>query len=659
MAEISAFWSFFLATLQLDNIHHAFGDLDILQGISLSLDSSSRAALAGMNGSGKSTLMKIISGDIHPDSGMVHTPRDFRISYLPQSGLVATNSTLYAAADEAFAHIHTLNDTLKSIENRLQQHTSTSSELQQLLEEHHAISESLLKSGYYDRESEIFQVLTGLGFSLDDIQRPCGEFSGGWQTRIARARALLSHADFLLLDEPTNYLDVEARIWLRSYIATFSGGICIVSHDRDFLDRTVNEVLEIFQGTVSRYAGNYSAYEQLREERNRQLVKQYSHQQEEIARIEQFIERFRYKDSKAKQVQSRIIMLEKMERIELPKNLKKIHFSFPPALHSGKQVLRLEHLSRSYGELTVIKDLSLGVTRGDRLAVTGKNGAGKSTLLRILAQQDVDYRGKAEFGTGLSIGYFAQDSEESLNSSLTVYEEIEQSAPTALIPKLRTYLGAFLFHGDDIYKQVSVLSGGEKSRLSLLKLLLAPHNLLILDEPTNHLDIPAKDVLLEALNSFTGTLIFVSHDSYFIRKLATRILFIHETETELFEGDYEYFSWKLEQRNRSPEDAPRPSSGAAGSGSSAAVTDWKQRNTLRNQLRRCERTEEQLMERIEHTEAELSALEADLADPLNYQDGRKMQALDSSIAETRERLETLYRQWEENHRLMEETGARL
>ena len=327
--------------------------------------------------------------------------------------------------------------------------------------------------------------------------------------RIALARTLLGQSDFLLLDEPTNYLDVEARVWLKNYITRYKGGIFIVSHDRDFLDETVSEVLEIFNGAITRYVGNYSSFELQRKQRTEQLIQQYTQQQEEIKRIEQFIERFRYKESKARQVQSRIVKLEKIEKIEIPENLKKISFTFPPSQHSGKQIFTIEKLSKSYDQLKVLTDLTVSIKKGDRLAVTGRNGAGKSTLLRILSEIDTEFQGSKNNGAGLSIGYFAQDSDKMLNTSQTAYEEIEATCPTHLIPKLRSYLGSFLFRGDDIYKKTEVLSGGEKSRLSLLKLLLKPHNVLILDEPTNHLDIAAKDVLLEALQSFTGTLIFV------------------------------------------------------------------------------------------------------------------------------------------------------
>jgi ATP-binding cassette, subfamily F, member 3 len=664
-------------TLQLESVSLAFGDRDILSSASLHLSENSRTALAGANGSGKSTLMKIISGLIKPDSGTIHTSRGARITYLPQSDYILPDTSVYAAADEAFSYYHDMQAAVRSLESSISQqaadHSSSgdSVSLEPLLHEHHYLNEKLLNSGYFQREARIYHVLQGLGFSAADVKRSCREFSGGWQMRIALAKVLLEQADFLLLDEPTNYLDVEARIWLKNYISRYKGGILVVSHDRDFLDDTVNSVEEIFQGTLSRYAGNYSSFEKQREQRNEQLIKLYEQQQNEIQRIEQFIERFRYKESKARQVQSRVSMLEKIERIELPENLKKIRFSFPPGKHSGNQIFIAESLSKSYGAEPVLSNLKFSITKGDRIAVSGKNGAGKSTLLRILAGADQTFDGELREGSGVSIGYFAQDSDKSLTGDLTVYEELEKEAPTGLIPKLRSYLGSFLFRGDDIFKSVSILSGGEKSRLALLKLLLKPYNVLVLDEPTNHLDLSAKDVLLEALKSFTGTLIFVSHDSYFIRNLANRIFYMSEAGMEIFEGEYEYFAWVLEKRNQYIEtnsqaneqnlqskDIKRPDRSKSGISPASGLDNnsiaYKNQNAVRNRIKSLRKQAEVSMEEIENIERHIATVNMQMADPENYQNGNMMKKLTSERTSLERALEKEFCIWEETHQELEE-----
>jgi ATP-binding cassette, subfamily F, member 3 len=646
-------------SLQLENISLSYGDRDILSSVSLTLSDKSRTALSGANGSGKSTLMKILCEQIEPDTGLIHKTRESRISYLPQSDYVFMDATVYLSADSAFSYFHDLQEKLNILEHKISDNSQIeSTRLNVLLSEHHDLHEKILASGYYQRETRIFQVLQGLGFSKEDISRPCSEFSGGWQMRIALARTLLGQSDFLLLDEPTNYLDVEARVWLKNYISRYKGGIFIVSHDRDFLDETVNEVLEIFNGAITRYAGNYSSFELQRKQRTEQLIQQHTQQQEEIKRIEQFIERFRYKESKARQVQSRITKLEKIEKIEIPENLKKISFTFPPSQHSGKQIYTIEKLTKSYDQLRVLNDLNVSISRGDRLAVTGRNGAGKSTLLRILAEIDTDFQGSKNNGAGLSIGYFAQDSDKMLDNSRTAYEEIESTCPTHLIPKLRSYLGSFLFRGDDIYKKTEVLSGGEKSRLSLLKLLLKPHNVLILDEPTNHLDIAAKDVLLEALKSFSGTLIFVSHDSYFIRNLATRIMYMSESGVEMFEGDYDYFSWVLENRNQYVTDDTKkeqnisnvPTSNTA----TEAETDWKTRNIIRNKIKSLHKQEEQILLQVDQCDTKIEMLTTAMSDPENYQFGNKMKPLVSELESTKSNLQKFMTDWETVHTELEE-----
>ena len=485
-----------MAFVALSGVSLAFGDRDILQDVNLNIGPDTRAAIAGANGSGKTTFMRIMAGLIQPDKGTMTMQRGTRISYLPQSGLTHSGLTLMEETEKAYDYYQTLLDRKEQIGHLLEQSQSSSKETERLLEEDHDIQEHLLNSGYYDRKVVKEKVLLGLGFTRADFDKHTEAFSGGWQMRIALAKVLLESPDIMLLDEPTNYLDLEARVWLEDFINSYKGGVVVVSHDRSFLDSTVNEIYELFNGRMNRYKGNYSEYEKRRSKELESLIERYKQQQEEIARVEFFIRRFRYQATKAKQVQSRIKYLESLPRIEIPESLKKMHFSFPAPPHSGNDVLILSDVSKAYGDNHVINHLDFFANRGEKIVFAGKNGAGKSTLMRIIAGVDKDFTGSVRYGTDVKIEYFSQDFEATLNNQKTVLEEVEDAAPTDLIPQVRNLLGAFLFRGDDIYKSVSVLSGGEKNRIALLKMLLHPANLLVLDEPTNPLDINSKDILL-------------------------------------------------------------------------------------------------------------------------------------------------------------------
>ncbi|MDR3275796.1 MAG: ATP-binding cassette domain-containing protein, partial [Treponema sp.] len=513
-----------MAFVQFTKVSLAFGDRDILKSVGLNLAAGSRAALAGANGSGKSTLMKVLAGKLAPDSGERALQKGCRVSYLPQSGIVHRGRSLREEAETAYEAVIIMLHSMDEIGRSLESAQSDEGPTRTLLEDYHRLQEAVEASGYYNRAQSIAMVLTGLGFGEADLDRPVEEFSGGWQMRVALAKVLLEAPDILLLDEPTNYLDIEARSWLEGWLRSFPGGYLLVSHDRYFLNVSVSEVYELFQGTLKRYAGNYSDYERLRRQELESLSKRYEAQQEELARAESLIRRFRYKASKAAFAQELIKRLDKMERIELPESMKKISISFPPPPHSGRIALTLKGIGKCYGERRVLGGLDLGVEAGERLVVVGRNGAGKTTLLRIIAGADGNYEGTVDYGMGIAAGYFSQDVAETLTGEETVLDYMEAEAPTALVPRLRDMLGAFLFRGDDVYKRVSVLSGGEKSRLALLRMLLKPMNLLILDEPTNHLDLYSKDILLEALQKFAGTIIFVSHDRAFMEALSTKTL---------------------------------------------------------------------------------------------------------------------------------------
>ncbi len=645
-----------MAFVQFTKVSLAYGDRDLLKEVGLNLASGSRAALAGANGSGKSTLMKVIAGVIAADSGERAVQKGTRVSYLPQSGIVHSGKTLLAEAETAFGSIAALVARMEEIGRVLEGTVADDERTAALVAEHHALHEAVESSGYYERALRLSMVLGGLGFSEEDFDRGVEEFSGGWQMRIALAKVLLEAPDILLLDEPTNYLDIEARAWLEQYLRDFKGGYLLVSHDRYFLDVCTDEVYELFQGNLKRYVGNYSDYEKVRAVELASLLARYEAQKEEIAKTEDFIRRFRYNQSKAAMVQDRIKRLEKMELIEIPENLKKIHFSFPPPPHSGRIALTLEGLGKRYGERRVLSGLDLLVEAGEKLVVVGRNGAGKTTLLRILASVDPDYEGKVVLGAGISIGYFSQDVAETMSGAQSVMEALEADAPTDLIPKLRDLAGAFLFRGDDVHKSVSVLSGGEKSRLALLKLLLHPVNLLILDEPTNHLDLHSKDVLLDALKGYPGTVIFVSHDRAFMEALATKTLELSAGRPRIFYGDYGYYLDRL-GREAAGEVAP---GGAAGQGPEAraergaesakgapSAADYREAEKKRLAAeRRLEREEAEILGRMEKLEAEKAALEAELGRPEVYSDGAKSKAAKAKLDAAAAGIEREAAEWE-------------
>jgi ATP-binding cassette subfamily F protein 3 len=646
--------------VQFSRVSLAFGDRDILKDISLNLAPGSRAALAGANGAGKSTLMKVIAGKITADSGDRAVRRGTRIAYLPQSAEAAAlptrqGKTLREEAEDAYSEIISLLNRIDELGRCLAKISAGPGSTAALLEEHHRLQEAVENSGYYRREASIQTVLTGLGFLQTDLGRRVEEFSGGWQMRIALAKVLLQNPDILLLDEPTNYLDIEARSWLETWLQSFSGGYLLVSHDRYFLDVTVNEVYEIFQGSCKRYAGNYSSYEKIRKAELESLMKRYEAQQEEIAKTEALIRRFRYKATKAAFAQELIKRIEKMERIDVPESLKKINITFPQPPHSGRVACTLEGICKSYGRKNIISNLDLILEAGERLLVTGFNGAGKTTLLRIIAGQDQNYQGAVKYGAGIAPGYFSQDAAETLTGEHSVLDYMENEAPTRLIPKVRDMLGAFLFRGDDVFKPLSVLSGGEKSRLALLKMLLKPMNLLILDEPTNHLDLYSKDILLDCLNAFTGTIIFVSHDRGFMEALSTKTLELKSRggapgEHKLYYGNYTYYLERIagekltmtnrEEGNTAVKEAPSQTE----PGGAERREAEKQKQAL---IRRLQRREEGILFELEKLESEKSRLETELARPEVYSAGEKAKAVKQALDDTAARIEQKNTEWAE------------
>ena len=651
-----------MAFLQLNTISLAFGDRDVLKDIDMRIASGDRIALTGANGSGKSSLLKIAAGLSSPDGGNRSYSPGVRITYLPQTGLEHAGKSLRGEAEEAFAHVHRMLSEKAQVEERLAQLSEGSAEIGPLLERQHHLEESIGQSGFYRRDQQISEVLKGLGFASEDMEKDAGSFSGGWQMRIALAKALLTHPDLLLLDEPTNYLDLEARDWLQEFLNSFSGGIVLVSHDRYFLDSCVNRVSELFMGAMKSYTGNYSAYLKQRTAELEQLKKAYLEQKAEIERLETFIQRFRYNSSKAALVQSRVKQLEKIEPIEIPESMKEVRFSFPDPPHSGRKVAVLTDVSRQYGSNLVFSGVELEVERGDKLALVGMNGAGKSTLMRILAGVDGGYGGEMRLGSGVKIGYFSQDIERQFTEERSIYAEAESETPTELIPSLRGLLGAFLFRGDDIYKSVRVLSGGEKSRLALLKLLLNPVNLLVLDEPTNHLDMQTKEVLLNVLREYRGTIIFVSHDRYFLDQLANKVFEIEGGRGRLFPGDYEYYRSVAERYHSLPDGTTRTTGtndSDAATGKSGSQMHREQLKSLKADTRRLEREEAALMETMDGHESLLAELEAKLADPAVYSVPAEAVRVQKEIRTLRKSIRETQEQWESTAEKLAEAESSL
>lgn len=649
-----------MAFVQFSQVSLAFGDRDILKNVSVNLMTGTKAALTGANGAGKSTLIKVMAGLIKPDSGSRICQKETRIAYLPQSGLTHHGCSLKEEADRAFEFGYDIQKQIDQIGEQLEKGTGNTDNL---LSTQAELIAKLEESGWHRREATAESVLMGLGFSQEDLQKQTEEFSGGWQMRIALAKALMQNPDILLLDEPTNYLDIEARTWLEKFLSNYKGAFLLVSHDRYFLDVTVNEVYELFGGDLKRYKGNFTHYEQVREVELKTLIAEYEKQQDEIAKLQDFIRRFGVQATKAAQAQERQKQLDKIlaQKIEIPESLKKIHFKFPEAPHAGHLVLRTKGLTKSYdGKTNVIENLDLTVENGEMLVVAGRNGAGKSTLLRMLAGVDPITSGEVIPGTGVKIGYFSQDNAETIKGGETILEYVESQAPTELVPKVRDMLGSFLFRGDDVFKSLNVLSGGEKSRIALLQLLLRANNLLILDEPTNHLDMHSKDVLMNALKDFGGTVIFVSHDRGFIEGLATKVLELKPGSHREFPGNYKYYMERIEAEEAgivgqfergtgiatSSVNSTKTSEAKSDATKSAGKLNWEEQKKIEAERRKNEKEAARLETEIAKAEEEKSALESKMALPEVYSNGAKAKEVQQKIDETTKKIETLTQAWE-------------
>jgi len=536
--------------IQLSDLSKAFGDRTLIDHVTWQISDGERVGLCGPNGAGKTTLLKMLAALDEADSGAIVKPADLTIGYLPQDGLTHSGRTVFEEASSAFQPLLDIKAEMHEIEHRLGDASVPQGEHDAMLVRYSELQDRFRLGDGYSMDLRIATVLRGLGFSLEDAARPAETFSGGWQMRIALAKLLLGRPNLLLLDEPTNHLDLEARNWLEEYLGAYPYAVILVSHDRYFLDAVVTRITDLNLRKLTDYIGNYSKYVAQRDAMLDRLRQTKKEQDEEVARVKMFIDRFRYQATKAAQVQSRIKLLEKVVPIEVPPERKRIHFTFPACRKSGRTVLELKHVRKAYGLLTVFRNLSLHIERGDRIALVGPNGSGKSTLMRMLSGEEAPDSGARTIGHEVVIEYFAQDEAARLDPTPTVYETLASGSPTDMVPAIRNILGGFLFSGDDVYKKAAVLSGGERTRLAVARMLLRPSNTLLLDEPTNHLDLDSKDVLLEALEDYGGTLIFVSHDRYFVERLATKIIEVGHGEAIVYPGTYTEFLWsKAQQEN--------------------------------------------------------------------------------------------------------------
>jgi len=534
--------------IQLSDLSKSFGDRTLIDHVTWQISDGDRVGLCGPNGAGKTTLLKMLAGIDEPDEGGVVKPADLTIGYLPQDGLTHAGRTVFEEASSAFQPLLDMKAEMHDIEHRLGDASIPQAEHDAMLVRYSELQDRFRLAEGYSMDLRIATVLRGLGFSPDDAERPAETFSGGWQMRIALAKLLLGRPNLLLLDEPTNHLDLEARNWLEEYLGAYPFAVILVSHDRYFLDAVVTRITDLHLRKLTDYVGNYSKYVAQRDAMLERLRQAKKEQDEEVARVKMFIDRFRYQATKAAQVQSRIKLLEKVVPIEVPPERKRIHFTFPACRKSGRTVLELKHVQKAYGPLTVFKDLSLHIERGDRIALVGPNGSGKSTLMRMLSAEEAPDSGTRTEGHEVVMEYFAQDEATRLNPTLTVYETLASGSPNDMVPAIRNILGGFLFSGDDVYKKAGVLSGGERTRLAVARMLLRPSNTLLLDEPTNHLDLDSKDVLLDALEDYGGTLIIVSHDRYFVEKLATKIIEVGHGDALVYPGTYAEFLWSKEHQ---------------------------------------------------------------------------------------------------------------
>jgi ATP-binding cassette subfamily F protein 3 len=639
--------------IQLSGAGKRFGHKLLFEGLDWLITPRDRIGLVGGNGTGKSTLMKVLAGLDSLDYGTINRAKGLTAGYLPQDGLQLSGRTVFAECMTVFDDLRQMETDLETLTRKMSELDHAGCEYAQVADRFHAIENEFRTRDGYAVESQVGAVLQGLGFGKDDWARRTEEFSGGWQMRISLAKLLLAKPNLLLLDEPTNHLDLETRNWLEEYLADYPHAYVLISHDRYFLDVTVKKIAEIWNKRVFFYTGNYDKFLAQKEERRSQLVSAYKNQREKIEQLEAFINRFRYQATKAKQVQSRIKELEKIERIEIPPEEKTIHFTFPQPKPSGRLVAECSAMAKSYGTKQVFSNVDFIIERGDRIALVGVNGAGKSTLIKLLAGTELLTAGTYKLGHNVDADYFAQDQYKELNPGARVLDDLGEVAPLATQTDLRSLLGCFLFSDDDVFKPIGVLSGGERNRYALARMLFRPSNFLLLDEPTNHLDMRAKDVLLDALQKFTGTVVFVSHDRYFIDKLATRVFEVGDGKVEVFPGNYEDYVWRKQGGSRPAEQSPtalqpKASNNGTPHASNEAIlvieSEPKQKRLNPIKLK-------QMKERCAEIEEEIARLEAGIADCENalttFVSAEETARRTGELKSHKDSLQELMQEWEE------------
>jgi ATP-binding cassette, subfamily F, member 3 len=637
--------------IQLSSAGKRFGGKILFEELNWLITPHDRVGLVGANGTGKTTLLKVLAGLESLDYGAMTVMKGTTAGYLPQDGLSLSGRSVFQECMSVFDEVRDMEREMESLTERMAEVDHTSAEYDQIADRFHHLQGQFAAHDGYALEAQVGTVLTGLGFRKDDWSRRTEEFSGGWQMRVAMAKLLLQKPNMLLLDEPTNHLDLEARNWLEEYLAEYPHAYVVISHDRYFLDVTVSKTADIWNRRVTFYTGNYEQFLKQKTERKEQLVAAYRNQRERIEQVEAFINRFRYQATKAKQVQSRIKELERMERIEIPPEEKTIHFSFPQPKASGRIVAEFKDVAKSYGENRVFRAVSFVIERGDRVALVGVNGAGKSTLIKLLVGIEPVTGGELRLGHNVEADYFAQDQYKELDPEARMLDDLWNLAPTHTQTQLRSLLGAFLFSEDDVFKRLGVLSGGERNRYALARMLLRPSNFLLLDEPTNHLDMRAKDMLLEALEQYTGTVVFVSHDRYFIDKLATRVFEIGEGEVRVFPGNYEDYLWRKQNRGEPPPTVEQPALATSLPGSNGNQTPGaKQKKINPIKLREMEQRRQQLEEDIAGAEHDIATCEQALQVFVSAEESQRQSSL---LAQRRRELAEMMEEWEEVSQALE------
>lgn len=641
--------------LSCQNISKSFGTDEILKNVSFHIEANEKAALVGINGAGKSTLLKIIMQKETPDTGEVILAKDATIGYLAQYQDVSGHRTIYEEVLDAKQNIIEMEERLRGMETQM--NTLTGQELETLLDGYHRLSHEFELLGGYTYRSEVTGILKGLGFSESEFDRQMSELSGGQKTRVSLGKLLVTKPDVLLLDEPTNHLDMESIRWLEGFLMNYKGAVVIVSHDRYFLDRVVTKVVEIFQHQGYVYQGNYTEFAKKKAKIREDLLKQYYNQQREIKHQEEVITKLKSfnREKSIKRAESREKMLDKIERLEKPTDENTdIHIVLEPDVTSGNDVLTVEHLRKAFGTHTLFDDLSFEIKRGERVALIGNNGTGKTTILKIINELLLADGGTIVLGSNVHIGYYDQE-HQLLHMEKTIFEEIADDYPQLNHTKIRNVLAAFLFTNDDVFKRIADLSGGERGRVSLAKLMLSDANFLILDEPTNHLDITSKEILESALNQYTGTVFFVSHDRYFINQTATRILDLTGGTIVNYIGNYDYYLEKHDELTRIYVEA-EPKAQAAqmteqtvaqdGSGTDKKA-DWQAQKAEQARIRKLENTLKKAEERIAELEDLIAGIDEECADPANATNSAKLGELTGRQNEYRSELEKCYEEWEQ------------